>query len=144
MVSIPFSFLTSKTTVPKDSTFVTDITTDPQWQECKDIALKNGLEACWQTPLTDHQNTVVGILVIFNKKQDPPQEIDFHIIEKATYLISLVIQHYRAEEQVNYLAFHDALTELPNRRLFNKRLFNKRENTAINHIKYMDNRMLGI
>jgi diguanylate cyclase (GGDEF)-like protein len=44
------------------------------------------------------------------------------MVEKAAHLAGIAIERKRAEELVEHLAFHDALTGLPNRRLLEDRL----------------------
>ncbi|MBT2655282.1 EAL domain-containing protein [Bacillus sp. ISL-18] len=101
---------------------VTDIASDPLWNDYKHNALKHGLRACWSSPVYDTDQQVIGVFGIYFDQANAPKEGDLQIIERATYLTSLAIQHYRAVEKINFMAFHDDLTGLPNRRLFNQRV----------------------
>lgn len=105
----------------KRSVIVTDIGTDPLWKDYRDLALAYGLKACWSSPVFDDDKRVIGTFGIYYCKSSSPREKDMEIIQKATDLTSLAIQHYRAKEKINFMAYHDALTNLPNRRLFDLR-----------------------
>ncbi|CEG25934.1 bifunctional diguanylate cyclase/phosphodiesterase [Bacillus sp. B-jedd] len=104
-----------------------DIDKDLLWKKYKLIALASGLKACWSYPIFDINNEVIGIFEMYYKKLHNPEEPAREIIEKAIYLTSIVLQHYRSEEKINFMAFHDELTGLANRRLFKERL-----NTTLN------------
>lgn len=106
----------------KRSVMVTDIGTDPLWKDYRDLALAYGLKACWSSPVFDDDKRVIGTFGIYYGKSTSPREKDMEIIQKATDLTSLAIQHYRAKEKINFMAYHDALTGLPNRRLFDLRV----------------------
>lgn len=108
----------------KQQIVVSDIETDPRWARYKEIPLKCNLKACWSSPVYDNQQNVLGTFAMYYHKIHTPTEVDFNIIEKATYLTSLAIQHYHAEDKINFMAFHDVLTGLPNRRLLNKTISN--------------------
>lgn len=123
----------------KRTIIVNDIENDPLWTNYKDEALKHGLKACWSSPIYDNHQEIIGVLEIYFDKPAAPNEEDMEIIERAIYLTSLAIQHYRAEEKINFLAFHDELTGLANRRLFNQTV-----NNAISRDHKDDEKMLGI
>ena len=44
-----------------------------------------------------------------------PTGAETHLIDAATRIAGIAIERERAEEQVNFLAHHDALIGLPNR-----------------------------
>lgn len=93
---------------------VTDIAHDPLWSDYKDMALKYGLKACWSSPVYDNCQKVIGTFGMYYDKPSNPTETDIQIIEKATDLTSLAIQHYRVKEKINFMAYHDPLTSLLN------------------------------
>lgn len=114
------------------SVTVTDIGTDPLWKEYRDLALSYGLKACWSSPVFDDDQRVIGVFGMYYCGTTSPREKDMKIIQKATDLISLVIQHYQAKEKIDFMAYHDALTGLPNRRLFDKRVEAAIDGTNVN------------
>ncbi|WP_170287571.1 EAL domain-containing protein [Aquibacillus halophilus] len=120
---------------------VEDIATDPLWVDFKDEALNYGLRACWSSPVYDNFQKVLGVFAMYYDKPNTPSKEDMNILKKATYLVSLVIQHYQAEEKINFMAFHDELTGLPNKRLFDK---NVRIAITRSDTDQDKNKMLGI
>lgn len=105
----------------KESVVVTDTEADPLWEDYRDIAISYHLKACWSSPVFDDDHKVIGTLNIYYCRVSSPLENDREIIEQATNLTSLVIQHYEAKKKIDFMAYHDALTSLPNRRLFDER-----------------------
>lgn len=114
------------------SVTVTDIGTDPLWADYRDLALSCGLKACWSSPLFDDDQRVIGTFGLYYDHSSSPREKDMQTIQKATDLTSLAIQHYRAKEKINFMAYHDALTGLPNRRLFDQRVQEALGETKVN------------
>jgi len=106
----------------RKSMVATDIATDPLWEEYRSQALSYDLKACWSSPVFDDDQRVIGTFGLYYCHTRSPREKDRKIIQQATDLASLVIQHYRAKEKINFMAYHDALTGLANRRLFDERV----------------------
>lgn len=106
----------------KKVVIVEDIATNILWEKYKKLALENNLKSCWSSPVFDDNENVLGTFAIYHDVTKKPDEYDLQIIEKATYLTSIAIQHYTAKERINFMAYHDALTKLPNRRYFKEKL----------------------
>jgi diguanylate cyclase (GGDEF)-like protein/PAS domain S-box-containing protein len=118
---------------------VSDIVNDPLWEDYQETALQYGLRSCWSSPVCDNQQKVLGVFTMYHDKPRFPNEEDMKLIEKAIHLTSLVVQHSQTEEKINFMASHDELTKLPNRRLFNEKV-----NRAIRKNKIAQDQMLGL
>jgi len=118
---------------------VSDGTDDPWWSGHKDKAMCLGLKACWSAPVFDNQEELLAIFSIYFDEIRTPTTTEKLIIEKAVHLSSLAIQHYYAERKINFMAFHDDLTGLPNRRLFDERV-----NIAIKLYEKSPQKMFGL
>lgn len=126
----------------KKQVVVSDILTDPFWMDFRDLAHRYGLKACWSTPIFNHLGKVLGTFAMYYPNPCLPDSNDLELIESATYITQLVIQHQEAEEQLNHMAFHDPLTGLPNRRCFelefHKALEKARQNKSLVALIYLD------
>ena len=58
--------------------YVTDIETDPLWQDFRDLALPHGLRACWSTPIRDDEGAVIGTFAIYHltRRSPTPDEVE--------------------------------------------------------------------
>jgi diguanylate cyclase (GGDEF)-like protein/PAS domain S-box-containing protein len=108
----------------KKTLIVEDTQNDIHWEKYKEIAFNYNLMACWSIPLLDDHNNVLGTFAIYYDKCYRPSKKDLQLLEEASYLSSIAIQHYKTKEKINHMAYHDSLTGLPNRRLFNNKLNN--------------------
>lgn len=74
-----------------------DIATDPKWTEFRDVAMNNGLRACWSTPILSKQNRVLGTFAMFARDPRVPDEDDQEVIAQITRLASIAIERTRNE-----------------------------------------------
>lgn len=114
----PYSGSCGTAAYKKIPVIVKDISQDFLWDKHKEIAIKHNLHACWSYPVLDDHHQTLGTFAVYYHEPRTPNPIDMLVIEKATYLTSLAIQHYHSKEKINFMAYHDDLTELPNRRYF--------------------------
>jgi diguanylate cyclase (GGDEF)-like protein len=101
---------------------VADIATHPYWAPYKELAARAGLGACWSQPILSSSGKVMGTFAIYHHATHTPVESDLELIEQSARLVSLAIERKAAENEIQSLAFYDALTHLPNRRLLLDRL----------------------
>ncbi|PSJ16137.1 PAS domain S-box protein [Nitrosomonas supralitoralis] len=96
----------------KEPVIVEDIATDSKWTRFKELALKNGLRACWSIPILSAQNhTVLGTFAVYYPESRTPGESDKYSVEMLSHTAAIVIERYkemqarnRAEEAVNAVA----------------------------------------
>ena len=101
---------------------VSDISQHPYWVNFTGLAKRAGLAACWSEPIMNSEEQVLGTFAIYYQEPKSPDKEILDKIISLSQLISLVIEKKTSEERVRYLAFYDALTKLPNRRLLYERL----------------------
>lgn len=119
--------------------FVSNIAEDPLWIEYKEKAFEYGLKSCWSIPVCDQMQNVLAVFAMYFRYNHHPSEWDIKLMEQTVNLIRLVILHFQAEDQINFLKFHDELTGLPNRKLFQEKV-----NTAINLYSIKQGKMLAV
>jgi diguanylate cyclase (GGDEF)-like protein/PAS domain S-box-containing protein len=106
----------------REAVVVADITTDPLGANCKDLAAALGVRSCWSTPILSHQGAVLGVFAMYSKETRRPTEAEQRLIDVATRIAGIAIERKLAEDRIQFMANHDALTGLPNRALLNDRL----------------------
>ena len=98
---------------------------------CKDfanISLSLNHKACWATPIFSTKKEVQGIIVVYFPEIKQPSDSQIEILSHFTHLTSIALEKHKlrtqqekAQTQIEQLAFYDALTNLPNRRLLMNR-----------------------
>jgi PAS domain S-box-containing protein len=77
-----------------------DIATDSRWDEFREVALANGLRACWSTPVFSKKNQVLGTFAMFSRKASSPTMDDQEVIAQITHLASIAIERNQEEESL--------------------------------------------
>jgi signal transduction histidine kinase len=86
--------------------FVEDIETDPLWVDYRDLARAHGLRACWSTPILSRNGRVLGTFALYYREPRRPTDEDLRLIERATHLAGIAIEHRQLEEQLRALSAH--------------------------------------
>ena len=76
---------------------VTDIATDPLWEDYKELALANGLRACWSTPILSGRGKVLGSFAMYYHEPRTPTGEEAGLTEVATRIAGLAIEHHAAQ-----------------------------------------------
>ncbi|MCA9944905.1 MAG: PAS domain S-box protein, partial [Anaerolineales bacterium] len=84
----------------REPVIVTDIERDPLWDEYRELARTYGLRACWSTPIINTTGAVVGTFAMYYREVRSPKAEDFELIERATRLASVAIEHSQAQESI--------------------------------------------
>lgn len=102
------------------------------WKDLRKEALAAGLGACWSTPIRgmrwaekpgeqDHI-IVLGTVALYFPQPRAASSAEIQALETAAALAGLTIHTARTKEQTGGQQFFDAVTKLPNRRMFSKQL----------------------
>jgi diguanylate cyclase (GGDEF)-like protein len=75
---------------------------------------------------------IVAIVGVGNKKFDYIQD-DVHIVEKIGHIAYSLYERQSAEQKIEFMAYYDTLTKLPNRTLLSQRIDEVLEQTQKNH-----------
>jgi diguanylate cyclase (GGDEF)-like protein/PAS domain S-box-containing protein len=106
----------------REPVIVTDILRDPLWDDYRELAAPHGYRSCWSTPILSHQGVVLGAFAMYSMTVREPTEAETRLIEFTTHIAGIAIERKLAEDQIHFMANHDALTGLPNRALLEDRL----------------------
>lgn len=96
------------------------------------------VESYLGTPLFDSAGRVSGLLVVMNTKPLPNTDYGQSLLRIYAVRAAAELERKRAEERLTYMAYHDPLTDLPNRTLFYDRL-----SLALAHARRLD-QMLAV
>ncbi len=101
---------------------VEDVQQHPYWATFQDLARLGNIRACWSQPIKSHEDHVLGTFAIYHRQPAKPSAAELTLIEHYAYLTQLVIERRKHEDEISHIAFHDPLTQLPNRRLLVDRM----------------------
>ena len=94
---------------------VSDIETDPLWQDFRDFIRPFGLKACWSWPIIATDGSIVGSSAMYCASARGPSAIESRLSAFTTHIAGIAIQRKQADDRIRFLAQNDALTGLPNR-----------------------------
>ncbi|TWD18017.1 serine phosphatase RsbU (regulator of sigma subunit) [Streptomyces sp. T12] len=77
---------------------VTDIATDPLWDDFRDLAVRAGLAACWSTPILARDGRVLGTFAMYHRTPRAPQDTDLALARLFVDTAGLAIERHHAEQ----------------------------------------------
>ena len=105
----------------REPVVVADIAQDPLWSDLRDLVAAHGYRSCWATPILSSHGEALGVLAMHSMSARTPAEFETRLIDVAAHIAGIAIKHKRAEDHIQFMATHDALTGLPNRALIKDR-----------------------
>ncbi len=73
---------------------VSDIFTDPLWEEYRGFAAAIDVAACWSTPILSSRGKVLGSFAMYYREPRTPTGSETRLTNVATHLASLAIEHH--------------------------------------------------
>ena len=77
---------------------VTDILTDPLWDDYREAARAAGLRACWSQPIFSPQGRVLGAFAMYYGEPRAPRDQELRLIESAAHVARFAIEQYRSHQ----------------------------------------------
>ncbi|MQY07657.1 GAF domain-containing protein [Actinomadura macrotermitis] len=77
---------------------VTDIATDPFWDDFRHLAEPAGLAACWSTPILARDGSLLGTFAMYHRTPRAPQEADLALARVFTDTAALAIERHHIEQ----------------------------------------------
>ena len=84
----------------KETVIVSDIATDPLWENGRDLALQFGLRACWSVPVLNDREEVLAAFAVYYTSSRSPSDNELEIIGRAASLVTLIIDSKKTEEKL--------------------------------------------
>ncbi len=79
---------------------VTDMLTDPLWEDYVELAKLSGLRACWSTPIHSGSGKVLGSFAMYYREPKTPTGTEARLTEVATHIAGIAIEHQRAANEL--------------------------------------------
>jgi len=84
----------------REPVYVTDILSDPLWDEYRHLLLPLGLRAVWARPLLSSEGKVLGTFANYYREVRSPSFTDLRLIENASQIAGIAIERHVNEEQL--------------------------------------------
>ncbi|HXS00652.1 MAG TPA: ATP-binding protein [Pyrinomonadaceae bacterium] len=81
---------------------VTDMLTDPLWEDYRELAKLSGLRACWSTPIFTGKGKVLGSFAMYYRQPQAPTGSEARLTEVATHIAGIAIEHERAQNELQH------------------------------------------
>lgn len=81
-----------------EAVIAVDVSTDPRWEQYRQLATSHGLRACWSSPIRS-RSQIVGTFAVYRDEPYDPDERDRELVRRFTHLTSLAIEHDRASKE---------------------------------------------
>jgi GAF domain-containing protein len=78
---------------------VTDIATDPLWEEYRGFASAIDVAACWSTPIMSSKGKVLGSFAMYYREPRTPTGEESHLTNVATKLAGQAIEHHASPKK---------------------------------------------
>ncbi|HEX8797753.1 MAG TPA: sigma 54-interacting transcriptional regulator, partial [Terriglobales bacterium] len=82
----------------REPVYVTDILTDPIWDNYRDRLLPYGIRSVWSRPLFTSEGKTLGTFSINYREPRSPSAGDLQLIEDASYITGIAIERHMNEE----------------------------------------------
>lgn len=77
--------------------YVDDIATSPLWEGYTELAVSNGLRACWSMPIKAADGTVLGTFAVYYAEPRSPSASDVEAIAVIAQTTALAIERHRSD-----------------------------------------------
>ncbi|MGC4834029.1 GAF domain-containing protein [Micromonospora vinacea] len=82
----------------REPVIVTDIATDPFWDDFRDLAGQAGLAACWSTPILARDGGLLGTFAMYHRTPRVPQDTDLALTRLFAGTAALAIERHTIEQ----------------------------------------------
>jgi formate hydrogenlyase transcriptional activator len=82
----------------REPVYVTDVLTDPVWDNYRDRMLPYGIRSVWSRPLFSSEGTALGTFSINYREPRNPGANDLQLIENASHITGIAIERHMKEQ----------------------------------------------
>jgi formate hydrogenlyase transcriptional activator len=80
--------------------YVTDIVSDPLWDDYRDLMSPYGIRSVWSRPLFTSEGKVLGTFAILYRESRSPDSADLQLIENASHIAGIAIERHIKEQEL--------------------------------------------
>jgi formate hydrogenlyase transcriptional activator len=84
----------------REPVFVSDILTDPLWDDYRHLMSPYGIRSVWSRPLFTSDGQTLGTFAILYRQMRSPGSSDLQLIENASHITGIAIERHRNEEEL--------------------------------------------
>jgi formate hydrogenlyase transcriptional activator len=82
----------------REPVYVTDILTDPLWDDYRHVMSPYGIRSVWSRPLFTNEGRTLGTFAILYRESRSPGTTDLRLIEDASHITGIAIERHMNEE----------------------------------------------
>jgi formate hydrogenlyase transcriptional activator len=86
----------------REPVYVTDILTDPLWDEYRHLMSPYGIRSVWSRPLFTSEGKPLGTFAILYREARSPGASDLQLIEEASHITGIAIERHIKEEALRH------------------------------------------
>lgn len=79
----------------REMVVVSDILSDPLWNDYRQVASAHGFRSCWSTPIISRKGDVLGTFAMYSRTVREPVKAEYQLIEFAARLAEIAIERTR-------------------------------------------------
>jgi formate hydrogenlyase transcriptional activator len=84
----------------REPVYVTDILTDPLWDDYRHVMSRYEIRSVWSRPLFGKNGKALGTFAILYREVRSPNAADLQLIENASHITGIAIERHRNEEDL--------------------------------------------
>ena len=84
----------------REPVYVTDILSEPIWDDYRDRVLDYGIRSVWSRPLFTSDGKVLGTFAILYREARSPVADDLELIENASHIAGIAIERHMSEQKL--------------------------------------------
>lgn len=81
----------------REPVYVTDILTEPSWDDYRQLMVPYGIRSVWSRPLFTSEGKVLGTFAILYREARSPDTSDLQLIENASHITGIAIERHMKE-----------------------------------------------
>lgn len=104
------------------SVIASDLQHDSRFPGDWQLAKQFGIRSLWSVPFRGKRGQVLGTFAVYGQMSRVPRPRQLETLQQLAGLTALIVESRQATDQLERVAYHDALTGLPNRPAFMQQL----------------------